>query len=284
MELRKIDLNEWTLFGGGATSDTYYHKTDDSVMLKVFVTTVEKTVPIREYDLTVKVYNLGVKTPRVIEMVDVDGRIGIIYQRIKNKISCARLMGDHEELIPEVARDYVKEVKKLHNTKCDVHAFKGKKETAIDLIKGARYINDAQKANLLKFVESVPDRDTCLHCDLQMGNLIKADGEYYWIDLGDFSYGHPYFDVASVMFAADTVAHTPKTQELYHMTTPQLRKFWKCFLYEYFETKDEKELEKHVKELIPFLAVYYLYVVEVNNFMVGGEELFQSVINQVKFK
>lgn len=276
---RKITLDDWELFGGGATSDTYYHKNDDTVMLKVFIPSVDKSAPVREFELTDKVYKLGVKTPKAIEMVSVNDRIGIIYQRITGKVSCARLMGDNTDLIPEVARDYVREVKILHNTKCDTKAFEGKKEIAIDLVKGARYINDAQKAKLLKFLDKVPDADTCLHCDLQMGNLIRANGQYYWIDLGDFSYGYPLFDIASVMFAGATLRHTEKTQELYHMNEKQLEIFWNCFLKEYLGTDDKIKTQQFVDGLNGYLAVYYLYVVEVNNFIPGGEEIFQKVIN-----
>ena len=281
-ELRKISLEDWILFGGGATSETYYHKTDDNLMLKVFIPSVDPTMAEREFNLTDKVCKLGIKTPKVYEMVDVNGRKGIIFQRIKNKISCARLMGDHPELIPEVARDYVREVKILHSTPCDTNAFVSKKDTVRNLIKNARTIDESVKHKLMKFVDSVPDRDTCLHCDLQMGNLIKVNDEFYWIDLGDFSYGHPYFDIADVMFAADIVADTPKTHELYHMNTEQLRLFWKCFLKEYLGTEDEEATRKFLDELKPFLAVYYLFVVETNNFFVGGEELYRKCLAEVK--
>ena len=281
-ELRKISLDDWELFGGGATSETYYHKNDDNLMLKIFIPSVDPTMAEREFNLTDKVCKLGIKTPKVYEMVDVNGRKGIIFQRIKNKVSCARIMGDHPELIPEVARDYVREVKLLHSTPCDTNAFVSKKETVRTLIHGAKTIDDATKNKLLKFVDSVPDVDTCLHCDLQMGNLIKAGSEFYWIDLGDFSYGHPYFDIADVMFAADIVADTPKTHELYHMNTEQLKLFWKCFLKEYLGTDDEIKTKEFLKELKPFLAVYYLFVVEVNNFFVGGEELYRKCLAEVE--
>ena len=280
--LRKITLEGWEHFGGGATSDTYYKCDDDTLMLKVFIPTVDQSMAKREYELTDRVYKLGIRTPRVYEMVNVNGRLGIIFQRIKNKISCARLMGDHPELIPEVAKDYVREVKLLHNTPCDTKAFKSKKETVRELINNAKTINDEQKNHLLNFVNSVPDVTTCLHCDLQMGNLIKVDNEFYWIDLGDFSYGHPYFDIASVMFAADIVANTPKTHELYHMNEEQLRLFFKCFLKEYLGSDDEIKTKAFIKELQPYLAVYYLFVVEINNFFVGGEELYYKIINSVK--
>lgn len=278
-ELRKIILDEWIHFGGGATSDTYYHKNDDSLMLKVFIDSVEPGTAEREFELTDKVYKLGIKTPRAYEMVDVNGRKGIIYQRIKNKVSCARLMADHPELIPEVAKEYVREVKLLHSTPCDTKVFESKKDLVRQLINTAKTIDQPMKDKLLKFINSVPDVDTCLHCDLQMGNLIKADNQYYWIDLGDFAYGHPYFDIVGVMFASDVLAHTPKTHELYHMSEEQLRLFWKCFLKEYLGTEDKEKTKAFINELKPYLATYYLFVVEANNFYVGGEETFRKYLN-----
>lgn len=42
MEAKQINLNEWETFGGGGFGESFYNKTDDSVILKLNKTSVYK--------------------------------------------------------------------------------------------------------------------------------------------------------------------------------------------------------------------------------------------------
>lgn len=73
----------------------------------------------------------------------------------------------------------------------------------------------------------------CLHRDLTPGNIIRAGGRDYWIDLGEVTYGDPDIDFGNMMFICN---HVPEKliDKLYHISIEQFREFVGIFGREYF--------------------------------------------------
>ena len=77
MEAIEIDLNDYTLAGGGFNGESYNSKLDPSIMLKLYFPG-KITQPLDEMTLARKVYNLGIPTPEPGEyVVTGEGRYGI---------------------------------------------------------------------------------------------------------------------------------------------------------------------------------------------------------------
>ena len=77
MEAIKISLDDYILSGGGANGESYDHKTDPSVMLKLYFPGKIQQ-PLDEMFLARKVFDLGIPTPEPGEyVVTEDGRYGI---------------------------------------------------------------------------------------------------------------------------------------------------------------------------------------------------------------
>ena len=68
MEPIKISLNDYVLSGGGANGESYDHKTDPSVMLKLYFPGKIQQ-PLDEMNLARKVYDMGIPTPEPGEYV-----------------------------------------------------------------------------------------------------------------------------------------------------------------------------------------------------------------------
>ena len=65
MEAIKITLNDYILSGGGANGESYDHKTDPSVMLKLYFPGKIQQ-PLDEMKLAKKVYDMGISTPLIL--------------------------------------------------------------------------------------------------------------------------------------------------------------------------------------------------------------------------
>lgn len=245
---RKIDLSNWKKVGQGSNGYLYACE-DDSIVLKLNkkMIATEKFV-LKEFDRARKVASLGLKTPEAKEVVEIDGKLGIIFENVKNKKSYSRLIVNNPEDMEKYVDDFVQETKKLHSTACDTNLFEGR----VDLIKkgidNAKFINRYKK-DLYKIVENMGSKTTCLHGDLQTGNLIKANNINYWIDLEKFSYGDPVMDIAHMYIVYKGMAWLPYIQSLTHMSKKQMNQFWNLFLNKYYGFNDDeiKVFEKKIK-------------------------------------
>ena len=87
MEPIKISLNDYVLSGGGANGESYDHRTDPTVMLKLYFPGKIQQ-PLDEMNLARKVFDMGIPTPEPGDyVVTEDGRYGIRFRRIAGKKS-----------------------------------------------------------------------------------------------------------------------------------------------------------------------------------------------------
>ena len=94
MEPRLIDLNDYILTGGGFMGESYNHKDNPELMLKMYPIDWA-ALALKEYDRSEQAFSLGIPTPKAEELVKVpDGRLGIVFQRIQGKKSFAKAVGE----------------------------------------------------------------------------------------------------------------------------------------------------------------------------------------------
>ncbi len=233
MEALKITLNDYVLSGGGANGESYDHKTDPSVMLKLYFPGKIQQ-PLDEMNLARKVYEMGIPTPEPGEyVVTEDGRYGIRFKRILGKKSYARATGDNPENVAQYASEFAKMCLQLHATHVDTTLLQNVKERYYSLLKENPFFTPAEKDKLAKFISDVPDEDTAVHGDLQYGNAIFVGDKRYFIDLGDFCYGNHLFDV-SMVYLCCCLSDEAFIKEAFHMPKSVAIKFWENFAPVYF--------------------------------------------------
>ena len=230
-EYKTIDLSGWHQVGEGANSDTYMCD-DDNLLLKLFKRNATEDTAVEDYTMAKKVASLGIVTAAVYEIVKVGDKFGVIYQNIKNKKSYSRLVADDPENIREYVKLFAAEVKELHSTPCDTELFESRVEMVRKGIDRVKFIKKYKPA-LYELTENMAGCTTCLHGDLQSGNLIRSEGKNYWIDFDRFSYGDPLFDIAHMYNAFVTVSWLKYIQNLMHMDKKTLNRFWDIFVEEY---------------------------------------------------
>jgi Ser/Thr protein kinase RdoA (MazF antagonist) len=118
-----------------------------------------------------------------------------------------------------------------------------------------------QKQKLHDFIAAAPDGDTAIHGDLQFGNAIftEKDGvrTSYFIDLGDFCYGNPLFDLGMV-YLSTNLSDEAFIQETFHMRKSTAIQFWQAFAPAYFSNnRSLKEIEAEIK---PFAGLKTIIV------------------------
>lgn len=245
----KIDLNDYVRTGEGANGASYDHKTDKNVMLKLYFHNFDAAQV--ELEMAQKVYALGIPTPEPGDLVTDGKALGIRFRRLEGKKSYSRACGDHPERTEEYAREFAQLSKKLHAIHLDTTRFENVKDRLFKMLADNPFFTDEQKQKIHDFIAAAPDTDTAIHGDLQFSNgiFVEKDGVRtpYFIDLGDFCYGYPMFDIGMVYLCC-YLNEESWTRDVFHMSNATARRFWDAFAPEYFgPDADLGEIEKTVR-------------------------------------
>ena len=253
----KICLNDYVLSGGGANGESYDHKSDPSVMLKLYFPGKIRQ-PLDEMKLARKVYDIGISTPEPGEyVVTEDGRYGIRFKRILGKKSYSRATADEPEKVAQFASEFAQMSLQLHATHVDTMQFENVKDRYYRLLEETPFFTIAEKDKLARFIADTPDEDTAIHGDLQYSNAIFVGDRRYFIDLGDFCWGNHLFDVGMVYLCC-CLSDEAFIKEAFHMPKALAIRFWECFAPAYFgEGIPLKEVEEMIS---PFAGLKTLIV------------------------
>lgn len=247
MEAIRISLDDYVLSGGGFNGESYDLKNDPSVMLKLYFPGKIQQ-PLDEMKLARKVYDMGIPTPEPGEyVVTEDGRYGIRFRRILGKKSYSRATADEPEKVGHYAAEFAGMCLQLHATHVDTTQFENVKDRNYRLLEENPFFSSAEKDKLARFIADTPDAETALHGDLQYSNAIFVGDKRYFIDLGDFCYGNPLFDLGQVYLCC-YLSSDEFIRETFHMPKTLAMKFWDNFAPVYFGAGIPlKEIEEQVR-------------------------------------
>ena len=252
---REASIEKATLAGDGYTSVTYFTN-DNDAMIKLYYDFVNDDELLREKRYSLEAFKLGIPTPISGDLLDVDGRKGIIFERIKTKTSFARALANDYSRLNELAKDFAELGKGLHNTKTNKSAFPNVKSTYKKYVDYFEGLTEEEKTKIKSFIDKVEDRDTCLHGDFHFGNaIITSDNQKLFIDMSDFSYGNPLFDLGTMYF----VTHNDKdnhSERIFHSPNAILKEFYEHFMKYYWPDKSIEEADALLK---PFAALTVIH-------------------------
>lgn len=244
----RINLDDYVHSGEGANGESFFHRDDPSIMLKLYNPSTPAESAVKEFDTSLKAYEAGLPVPKPGDLVTDGQRMGIRFERIPGKISFSRAVGDNPEKVEEYARRFARLCLRLHSVHLDTTQFSNIKDIDRDLLSENPFFSEEEKIRISAFIDAAPDADTPCHGDLQFSNaVLSSDGKEYFIDLGDMAYGHPWFDLGMVLL---TCIYDPEDfiMETFHMDKQTAGQFWIFFVKEYFgENADPAEIEAQLR-------------------------------------
>ncbi len=202
---------------------------------------------------------MGIPTPEPLRLVTDGERYGAEYELVKGKRSFTRIISEEPERLKEISLLFADWARKLHSTPVAPGQLRSYKEVLARFYQEKDLVPEEFKQRSLAFLETVPDTHTCLHGDLQIGNIITDGDRTLWIDVGEFSYGTPEWDL-SIMWIIGNRMSEEKARELFHITPDQMKEHWNYFLPAYLGTSDPQALGAYTKRLLQFYAAKVPYV------------------------
>ncbi|MDO5442920.1 MAG: phosphotransferase, partial [Bacteroidia bacterium] len=247
-----IDLQDWEQSGEGSWGVTYFHKSDDTLLLKLNSEDMPQEENLKEFNFTNAVHLLGVKCPAALRLVSDGHRFGYISERLAGKKSFARIISEDPAMIEPLAKDFAAAARYLHSIPCDTGVFESITERFRTQINSCRWIKKRTKALLNSYADGLRPITTCLHGDMHPGNYLRADKGDYWIDLGRFGYGDPDLDYASQYVLAN-LAPEYMTKWLLHIDHATYGRFLELYgQYHYGEDFHSAETQERLRRVICF--------------------------------
>ena len=193
-DIQRINLEDYFQTGEGGTALTYNHK-NGKTLAKLFMPGFAAETAIREFGVNQVVYESGLPTPKPIRLITDGTRVGAEYELVPNKRSFTRIISQEPDQLVPLSQRFAKLARRIHETPADTQRLPNLNELVRRGIERFEKLPDRFKQRFFRFLDTVPVQTTCLHGDLHIGNIITDGERDLWIDVGDFAYGVPEWDL-----------------------------------------------------------------------------------------
>jgi len=190
-------MGKGKLIGQGRTSEVFEWGQDR--ILKLFKKGFPKAAIENEYEISINIYKQLNLSPKVCELIEIDNRNGIIYERI-NGITMMKVIASK----PWKVKKEAQRLARLHKSIQQKVDFKlsNYKTRLKDNISKTELLQGDVKMRLYEYIDELEEGNILCHGDFHPDNvIITKDGEII-IDWMTATQGNPLADIArtSIMF------------------------------------------------------------------------------------
>lgn len=245
--------------GSGACSEVFEWGTDKAI--KLFRSNTNEYAVNKEYNNMIAAWKSGLPTYRPYEKVELEGRIGIIYEKIDGQTLMDRLIQENitSSNISSDLDDNDNDIRITARVLNDIHqkrisGMPNQKEMIKNGILRAAYLTQEEKQCICRIVDDLPSKDLLCHGDPNPGNFIVKDGKTFIIDWMNASIGNPAADIAEYIIMIRYVALPPEVPNSFCEFFDEIRELViKIFLDEYIKLSNMK-YEEVEQWMVPVMA------------------------------
>jgi len=249
---KEFDVTGLPVIGSGMCGDVY--KVNDETILKLYKSTMDLGMILKEKDNAKRAFVLGVPTPISYDLVKVGDRVGILFEMLHAK-DLVSLMKNDLDHITDYAITFAKLAKQIHTIDGKNSRLPRKTDDYWDFFKRTTWLTPSEHDEVETMLRGLPEATTIVHGDFHPGNTMLSDNELMFIDMGDVSIGSPYNDLCQVYCfykmdePAELIAHITK------IDTPHRHLFYQAFMDEYFNHPSPEQLATIEDSIKDFVAV-----------------------------
>ena len=243
--LREVSIEGCEQIGEGASGKVY--RLDQDTIVKVFHPSIGMERVENERKNAKTAFLNGVPTAITFDVVRCGDSLGTVCELI-NAVQLSKYLRDHPEQTQEYLVKYATMMKNMHQVHMsdEFQDMKALYRKWMDNL--SPFFTSEELGAVKRLIHSIPDRDTFVHCDCHVGNVMVQDGELVLIDMADVGRGHPIFDIGSEFFHYKIMAGSASRD--YGLKTilgfvPETNDFtdniWDTLVRTYFQPKTEQE-------------------------------------------
>lgn len=186
-------MEKGKLIGQGRTAEVYDY--GSGYILKLYREGMPEQAVINEYNISNYAHKAGLSTPVAKEIVMIEGRKGIVFERIDGE-SMLKSIFTKPWRIKKYASEMAEIHYKLHKIKFNVPDAPKQKEMLINNIKDCKELSEEKKSVILEYLNRLETDNSMCHGDFHPDNILILGDKYLVIDWMTGSSGSYLCDVA----------------------------------------------------------------------------------------
>lgn len=252
--LREISIDGLEIIGQGTCGTVY--RLDRETIVKVFTEGFDIKKIESERENSQKSLLNGIDTAISYDIVKVGNQYGVVYEMIDADTFRSVIRNDPGS-IDRYIGIYAEFVRGMHGTHFEPGMLMPVKPDWYGSVDKMSVFSGEEKALVRGMINAVDDRNTFVHGDCNVGNLMFKNDSVVLIDMADASVGHPVFDLAGIYLGFVLVPMLIPEEFCEHMTgftRAQNLAMWNRFCEVYFDAGTEEERSGYGDQIKPFAA------------------------------
>lgn len=229
-------MKKGKLIGKGMTAEVYEWGQDKA--LKLYFDRYGEEWVKNEAQIGAAIHKAMVPSPDVFDIIDIENRRGLIFQRIEGK-PLLSLIKEEPWKTYYFTQQLAELQYKIHQ--CSAEGLPSQVERFSAKIKSSSKILGNLKKKILDYIESLPDGISVCHGDFHFNNIIKSNDELVPIDWTSAYKGNPLGDVARTILMMLSPSKPPGIPD-YLMALSKYTKWLTIWIYlnEYMRLSNAK--------------------------------------------
>ena len=240
-EFREISIDGCPEIGRGAHGIVY--QTEPDMLVKVYNANVSIDAIEKERKRARWAFVNGIPTAIPFDTVRVGDRYGIVFECLNAK-SSADYISESPENLESFLRKSVELLKQIHAVKAKPGELPDMKQQTMSwLPKVHKFLPDDLFSKLSALAESIPDRNTIIHADFHMNNILVCGDELMLIDMDTLCTGDPIFELATIFVSyRQFPSIEPKAAYMFGIDVETAAKICDRMFEMYLDDADERRL------------------------------------------
>ncbi|HEX3029483.1 MAG TPA: aminoglycoside phosphotransferase family protein [Clostridia bacterium] len=229
-------MHKGKLVGKGKTAEVYEWGNDK--VLKLYFKRYGYERAIYEAEIGNKIHASGLPSPDVFDIIDVNGRVGLILERIRGKSVLEQVKFNPWEMLT-----YAKKIARLHY---GIHQFcndglPGQKERlTLKIERSEKILGQDKTKRIINYLDTLPDSNIVCHGDLHFHNIIISSSTLVPIDWANAYKGSPFGDIARTCLLMNTPILSSKSGKLVSNHQDPRWLAHKIYLKEYLQLSEAR--------------------------------------------
>ena len=202
-------MEKGKLIGQGRTSEVF--EWDKENILKLYKKGMPPEAVNNEFNISNCVYKKGILTPCAKEIIDLEERKGIVFQRIHG-VSMMQFFVSKPLYIAKEAHRLAELHYEMHKIK--VVGIPKQKQSIIEGINATERLTEDKKSFIINYMESLKEESFLCHGDFHPDNVLISGDKHIIIDWMTGTVGNSVSDVARTYLLLTTGALPPGTSIL----------------------------------------------------------------------